>query len=289
MFALNDLLHRVGIAPEHTMVMRHRPTEADLRRALPWLAEEDPEHYNAYQRLQGEVVERALGRAKHLVSLIGHQPGHAVFIGVYGVDGWQEMTSQAWRALPTSSKLLALGDRGPAKDRQIRFYDLPPKEELSSVKGRLVIKWSGLERSWWRWADRNDFPVHAIHEESVLSTSSAPAWNTVILTRAQLHSLPRSWKEALAQWRGVYHILDRVSGKAYVGSAYGAENILSRWLTYAQTGHGGNVELKGIDPANFQFSILGLLSPESTAEEVIHVEGLWKDRLGTRLCGLNRN
>ncbi|MBB4592831.1 hypothetical protein [Xanthomonas cannabis] len=48
MIELNDLLEKAGILPGEVMVMRHRPTEAELRAALPWLASEQRELYNAY-------------------------------------------------------------------------------------------------------------------------------------------------------------------------------------------------------------------------------------------------
>lgn len=45
---------------------------------------------------------------------------------------------------------------------------------------------------------------------------------------------------ALAEWRGIYLIFDTRDAKAYVGSAYGSENILGRWRSYADSGHGGH-------------------------------------------------
>ncbi len=70
------------------MVTRHRPTEPQLRRALRWLAAEEPDVYNAYQCTHGERVEKSLGRATHLVSLMGLEPDYARFVGVYAVAGW---------------------------------------------------------------------------------------------------------------------------------------------------------------------------------------------------------
>ncbi|MEQ1730721.1 MAG: GIY-YIG nuclease family protein, partial [Vicinamibacterales bacterium] len=154
--------------------------------------------------------------------------------------------------------------------------------------GRLVLRWPPPERSWWRWADRNAMPIDTIHAESVLA-ERLPEWNALVLTWLGLQDLPPSWEAALSHWRGIYTILDRSCGKLYVGSAYGEENLLSRWRGYSKSGHGGNVELKGRDPKQFQFSILQRVSPDMPAEEVIRVEASWKDRLGTREFGLNKN
>lgn len=56
--------------------------------------------------------------------------------------------------------------------------------------------------------------------------------------------------------RAIYYIFDPSDGKGYVGSAYGSENLLQRWLGYAATGHGANPHLKMRDRQNFQFTIL---------------------------------
>jgi hypothetical protein len=39
---LNTLLLESNIDPKQVLVMRHRPTEDDLRQVLPWLASERP-------------------------------------------------------------------------------------------------------------------------------------------------------------------------------------------------------------------------------------------------------
>lgn len=285
---LNELLVKSGLDPSKIMVMRHRPTERDLRRALPWLALESPDIFDAYQCCHGPRVEKSLSKASHLVSFIGHEASRALFIGIYEVGGWREISSAQWHKMPTSKRLLALGDRGPADGRTIRWFDLLPSELLASWKGRLVIDWPGIERSWWRWAGRNQFLVQAIHQDSAL-IRSMPPWKELVLSWTELQALPRSWQVTLAQWRGIYLILDRATGKSYVGSAYGSENIQSRWQSYAATGHGGNVELKRCDPASLQFSILERVSPDLPADDVIRLEASWKSRLGTREFGLNRN
>jgi hypothetical protein len=49
---------------------------------------------------------------------------------------------------------------------------------------------------------------------------------------------PTRWKSALSQWWAIYYIFDTSYGKAYVGSAYGENNVLGRWLNYAARGRG---------------------------------------------------
>jgi hypothetical protein len=110
------------------------------------------------------------------------------------------------------------------------------------------------------------------------------------LTWQELQILPISWRQAFAQWRGIYLIYDEQLGQGYVGSAYGADNLLSRWTKYAQTGHGGNKHLRARDPEHFVFSILQRVSPDMEPGEVIALESSRKDRLHTRFPrGLNDN
>jgi len=98
-----------------------------------------------------------------------------------------------------------------------------------------------------------------------------------------------TWMNALSSVNGIYLIRDKSSGKLYVGSAYGEDGIYGRWLHYAHSGDGGNKELKGLDPNQFEFSILEIIPPTSSPEEVIHRENRWKEKLGTRVFGLNAN
>jgi hypothetical protein len=174
------------------------------------------------------------------------------------------------------------------RDRVLQF-DLPLTAWHAEWMGRLIVRWPGLERSWYRWADRNEFIVEAIAQESVL-VGAMPPWDQLVLTKAEMSVLPMSWCAALKQWRGIYLIIDQSDGKQYVGSAYGAENLLQRWLEYSRSGHGGNKHLRARDPTNFRFSILQRLAPDLDDATVVGVEKTWKDRLGTRApAGLNEN
>lgn len=168
-------------------------------------------------------------------------------------------------------------------------FDLTPTGWQSEWTGRLIVRWPGLERSWYRWADRNEFRVEAIAEESVL-VRALPPWDEIVLDWNDIALLPANWRDALRQWRGIYLVTDQSDRKQYVGSAYGAENVLQRWLNYARSGHGGNKLLRVRDPRNFRFCILQRLSPDLDHTSVIEIENTWKERLGTRVPhGLNDN
>ena len=156
-------------------------------------------------------------------------------------------------------------------------------------RGKLVVGWPPPERSWYRRAHNNLMPILAIREENYFS-ADPPPWHEIDFTWAELGILPQRMRAALEQWRGVYLIWDSLDAKSYVGSAYGASNILGRWENYAATGHGGNKHLRGRNPANFRFTVIELVAPNTASELVIALESSWKRRLHTAAPnGLNEN
>ena len=85
-------------------------------------------------------------------------------------------------------------------------------------------------------------------------------------------------------------------GQQYIGSAYGDDGILGRWRQYANPPfHGGNKKLIGLlkedkeEYKYFQFSLLQIFSKSATDDEIIGAESRWKEKLGSRVFGLNDN
>jgi hypothetical protein len=290
MIQLNDLLRVVGVEPREVLVFRHRPKEPKLREVLPWFAAEKPEIFNAYQQTQGERAEGALSRAGYAASFIGHEAGKALFVGLYKVGASRPLTVKQYWDVPAFKEMKKFGMEGfTATNRSsILWFELTLLDLYAQWKGKLVVRWPPPERSWWRLADRNEIFVESISDESLL-TSRMPTSDALTLTWDQLAQLPIQWRIAMSQWRGIYYIFDVSDGRGYVGSAYGSENILGRWLDYADTGHGGNKRLRDRDPINFRFSILELVAPTLEKDKVESLEAAWKARLHTRAHGLNEN
>jgi hypothetical protein len=289
---LNHLLESSGLSLSEVLVFRHRPYEPPLNRVIGWLAAERPDLFDCYQSTHASRTESALARAKYLVSFIRHRPGTALFVGLYAVREVRKITVEQALARPCHQELMSLGMSG-YKATEMRHelleFDMPGTGWHESWHGRLVIRWPGLERSWFRWADRNSFEVEAIAPESLL-VRAMPEWDELTVAWDQLGVLPSSWRAALSQWRGIYLIIDESDGKQYVGSAYGTENILQRWMNYARTGHGGNKLLRERNPHDLRFAILQRVSPDMEDVEVIRIEVTWKDRLRSRApYGLNEN
>ena len=289
---LNDLLRENGIEPREVLVFRHRPTERELNKALPLLAADKPELFNAYQQTHGEKVEKALAKAGYVASFIAHGGGKALFIGLYKIGKSKRLTyEEYWKIPPYVEMREKFGMKGfSGKSRpSCLWFDLKLTDFYASWKGKLVVDWPPPERSWWRRAHRNKISVHAIVEDSALDTAMKK-WDELDLSWNELGIMPKRWQAKLAEWRGIYYIFDTSCGKGYVGAAYGSDNLLGRWRHYAASGHGGNRLLKACDPKQFRFTILELVSPTMDTDEVVRRENTWKERLHTRKpYGLNDN
>jgi hypothetical protein len=288
---LNELLVGKGIDPHEVLVFRHRPTEPELNKVFLLLAADRPDLFNAYQQTHGEKVEKAMTTARYVASFIGHEPGKALFIGLYKIGKTRPLTHAQYWQVPAYVELKKLGMKGfLARSRSsCLWFDLTLQNFYSSWKGKLIVDCPPPERSWWRRAHRNTIPVHAILEDSALD-AAMKKWDELDLTWNQLSILPKRWQAKLAEWRGIYYIFDTSDGKGYVGSAYGPNNLLGRWHGYAASGHGGNRLLRERDPQHFHFTILELVSPTMEPDEVIRRENTWKERLHTRKPnGLNDN
>ena len=126
------------------------------------------------------------------------------------------------------------------ESRTSYWFDLAVTPIYAAWKGKLIGNWPPPERAWWRWASRNTIPVAAILEESACE-ADVPPWEEIDLGWEELKVLPTRYRTKLSEWRAICFIWDSSDGKGYVGSAYGGENLLGRWLNSGQSG------MEGID------------------------------------------
>lgn len=298
----NDLLKEQHIEPAEVLALRHTPRvpeDGSLRKILPRLAADYPDIFNAYQSTQPARVEAKMKDAKYVASFIGLEKRKgtaeqtAVFVGLYKVGARRPLTHQEFWNVPAYQQLKEYGMRGFVEDDRpsVLWFDLTITEFYNQWKGKLIVEWPRPPIKWWRVVGNAKFPIHAVLEDSILH-QAIPDWRDCIWPWAELHTLPNEWRNALRQWRGVYYIFDQSDGKAYVGAAYGDDNILGRWEQYAASGHGGNVRLRDETRAasNFVFSILERVSPDMKPDDITDLEKNWKERLHTRVpFGLNEN
>jgi hypothetical protein len=289
MLDFKTLLGLVHIDPAEVLLVRHTPIEKSLKRVLPWIVMERPDLFLAYQRIQWKSLEKAMMLGQYVAGFVGQEPTTATFAGISRIKGWEVLDYEGYQRFPGNKELLELGMSGRDPDSpECLAFDLQPVEHYAEWIGRLVVTWPKPYQKWWRWGGSGVFKVQSIDEQSRF-VREMPDWHELVLTWAELQNLPATWQVALAHWRGVYLIYDVNRRAGYVGAAYGEQNILGRWRTYAGTGHGGNRELRLSDPQNLRFSILQRTSPDLEPAEIIALEGSWKDRLHTREFGLNRN
>ena len=185
-----------------------------------------------------------------------------------------------------------LENRGQVSANSVlRYFDLAPSGLLTDLERRLVIGWKS-PRAWrLNGTTAGRYPVIGIADAEPIPF---PGFDRLILDYAELQAVMSeqrfaSWRTALASVMGIYAITDMRDGRQYVGKADGAQNICQRWSEYAVTGHGGNVELKSLTPSTFRFSLLRVFDPSTPASVVDAAESHFKEALGTRKYGLNRN
>ncbi len=286
----NDLLEKSGIAPASVLIMRHRPSDPLLRKALRRLALEDEQSFIDYQSSHGPRTEAALKRVSFIASFVADGSNKALFVGLFAITGTELVEGHRWLDNLTLRALVDVEVRERRERSQVIWFS---QERVRSFypewTGCLCVAWPPPERAWFRRAERNILPVIAIHEEQALVPRLAD-WDQLVFGWQELNNLPRRHSDLLESWRGIYLIKDLKDGLCYVGSAYGQDNLLGRWLSYGRSGHGGNVLLRGRLAETFQFSVLERLPETADPRQVIARENSWKMRLGTRMPhGLNAN
>ena len=279
MIELGELLHSRGLPSDRkaTKLVRHQDARFDLAHLAA------TGYFEAYQSNQKSPVFNC----DNIVSFLGERHSNARLYGVYRVCGVAETKGRRWP------------DGWPYQDCPIgRFwYDLERLSQFDDLAGRVVIGWGGSTRSWHQWLA----PKEVVEILPPGYVREFPGCDQVLLTHAELKQIVdnplahREWHRALGSIAGIYLILDTSTGLQYVGSAYGTDGILGRWQAYARSGHGGNIQLRArikADPAcvhAWQYSILTTLSQTAPRDEVIQLEALYKQKLGSRAHGLNSN
>jgi len=176
-------------------------------------------------------------------------------------------------------------------DGMLRTFDLAVSEHMADLRDRLVIGWNS-PRTW-----RLNGPTAAAYPVMEIADAEPapfPGFDRLVIGYAQLQSVMRdhryvSWRTALASVVGIYLITDTLNGRHYIGKADGAESIRQRWSSYAANGHGGNVELRSVDPNGFRFSLLRVFDPATPPRSINEAESHFKFALNTRQHGFNRN
>lgn len=279
MITLFNILEIYGLDPNRIKLVRHGNKEIPIRETFL----NNPKRLEAYQSFQRP---NKYGNAKAIAVFAPYYKTTALFLGLWDIRGYID-NSKFTKATLSVLKRHDLPERWFNNSGR---YELKRNHILDDLSERLVIEWGAATVAWVQSKDKE-----VVEIKGKKSIGDFQSFNLVDLDFRDLQNLIQSpdtnltWVKALSSVNGVYLIKDQTSGKLYIGSAYGDQGIYGRWSAYAKNGHGGNQELMGLAPANFKFSILEIVSATTTADGVIECENRWKEKLGTRQFGLNRN
>jgi hypothetical protein len=268
MLTIQELFNLKTDLLNHSKVklVRHKDSRKEYRDVIKNRAE-----LLEYQRIQKNDVYKG---TDYIISFIGQEGTKSLFFGIFKVKG--------------------RGTKGPK-----HYYDLEEVDVCKDFHERIIIDWGNNTRAWHQWYDKQEKEIMELLPKGYIGPF--PGLTNFLLDFNELKRLisnpsaNKEWKANLAAVNGIYMILDRKTGRQYIGSAYGAEGIWNRWSTYAQNKHGGNkklIELCGEEEdyeQNFQYTILQSLPSNLTGKEVVKVESLYKEKFGSRAFGLNEN
>lgn len=279
MITIHRIFEIYNLESAKVRLVRHGNKEIPIHKTF----KENLRRLEVYQSFQ---EPRKFGSANSIAVFAPYHKTTALFLGLWDILG---CTENSKFTKETQSELVKYDLPTSWYNDSVR-YDLRKNNILDDLSGRLVIEWGGATVSWVQSKDKE-----VVELKGKKSIGDFQSFGQIDLDFYHLTMMIQSpdtnltWVKALSSVNGVYLIQDKSSGKLYVGSAYGEQGIYGRWSVYAKNGHGGNMELKDLDPNKFQFSILEIVPATATAEVVIDRENRWKEKLGTRQFGLNKN
>ncbi len=245
------------------------------------------EEYQSFQ------LKPAFKYCKYMVSFIGGERNSGRFFGVF-----ENLGIINERALSEYSK--ELKPYCIPKDRRNEFkLNLRRLEKYDKYKDRLIINWV-VSRGWYNsYGNVKSKPVIKILPLNFVK--DFPGLMNVKLEFVELKKIRENreshleWYDSLTRLQAVYLILDKKTGAQYVRTTYGESGLWQRWAEYVKNGTGGNkelCELSKIRPDfynDIQFSILEVLTKTADQKFCIERESSWKEKLGSRTFGLNKN
>jgi len=279
MITIHGILEIYGLDPSKVKLVRHGDKEIPILETFL----HNPERLEAYQSFQRP---KRFGDAMAIAVFAPYYKTTALFLGLWDIEGYTENADFTEETL----SLLKRYDLPESWYQNTARYHLKRNTVLDDLSERLVIEWGGATVAWVQSKDKEVVEIRG--KKSIGEFQSFSLVDLDYLELQKLVEFPDTnltWVKALSSVNGVYLIMDQSSGKLYVGSAYGDQGIYGRWSDYARSGHGGNQDLMDLDPYGFRFSILEIVPPTTTADGVIECENRWKEKLGTRRFGLNRN
>jgi hypothetical protein len=247
-------------------IVRHKDGRAQYSDIM-----KDKDRLLEYQKEQAKHVFK---ECDYIISFIGLERSHAVLFGVFKV-GFYEFKNDHY------------------------YYDLKHVDDFTSLENRLIINWGNNAISWHQWYDLHDKDIVQILPDGYVG--HFPGLLNFVLEFDELQKIinhpdaNHDWYQHLSAVNGIYMILDDKTGQQYIGSANGKNGIWQRWSEYVSNYTGDNKELVTLLKSNplyyknFKYSVLQTLPSNITQREIVAIENLYKEKLGSRAHGLNRN
>lgn len=281
---LSDVMRNAGLDPKMVKLARHPLSDKRIKFCY------DNGFFELYLRTQGKKMFKD---GQYILNFVGTQGATGRFEGCYLVKGVRSMEG------------ITLPESFPIKPEKppVFYYNLEKTDIMSDYVERLLIDWGKGARNWCHNGTTEKEIIALMPHRNAQLVSKLTDFENMRLSFDELESIIAApdfysdWVGALSTTYAIYLITDTVSGKQYVGSAYGKNGLYGRWSEYVNTRHGGNKKIKELLKEDseryhkFQFSILQIL-PKSLAVDntsVIEIESLWKSKLNTIQFGLNDN
>lgn len=247
-------------------LVRHKDSRAEYRELI-----KDRNELLKYQQEQGKPI---FHDCEYIVSFVGKERRKSILFGIFKVNGYINKNGKY-------------------------YYELQQLQEFDYLSNRIVVDWGNNAIAWHQWYDKQPKEVIQIFPQGYLG--DFPGLLDFVLDFNELETLINNpeanedWKNHLSSVNGIYLILNIKNGDQYIGSACGKGGIWQRWATYVKTFHGGNKKLIEVCKTdkncyrNFKYSVLQTLPSNITQKEIVSIENLYKEKLGTRAFGLNEN
>lgn len=283
---LQDILPLEKLSSEGTVIIvRHYHENLDYM-VKNMIVEE----YQSFQH------QPAFKKCEYIISFLGSEKNTAIFYGVFQIKN-----VLSGKYLPKYSIKLEPHCRPLNLDQDFMLV-LERKNEYDIYQNRLIIDWV-VPRGWYKtFGSTQSKPVIRILPYNFVS--EFPGVMNIKLSFCELEKIIQNmesheeWYNSLTRLQAIYLILDKSSGKLYVGSTFGENGLWQRWSNYVSSGGtGGNKKLMELQSENknfqndLQFSVLEILTKTAEKKYCIQKESLWKEKLGSRAraFGLNDN
>ena len=267
-----DILKIHNLEPKNVRLVRHPGNQIYEKTNL-----ENSTYYSIWRNSKeiwdeeiSVQLKKTFGNQDYVAHFIGLSNGDTVFTGLYELIDYKTLESN--------------------KDEKnsVVKWNHSKVDDFEEYEERLVIGWKAT-RSWSQIAGNSPKPILALLKE--YEEPEFPGFDEFKMMSNFRSSLPETWKAILSSNKGIYLLVHEETGNQYIGSAYGEDGFFGRWANYEDElkGNGGNKLLKKLKKTLYQISILEVCPPTFSDEEVINRESKWKNKLGSRVFGLNAN